>query len=736
MAKHKFKEKVRKGQIYSSEQLRESMKDTAEQKQDSLENYGGDKIEDSAQYAVDKAVDTVADIGEKVKNKITEKVRDKLTEDRPKEENPKKKEKETSQNEQAEPSSEEPVTEPTKPESTTQEKVQQSDHRDAPREETLHGSRASRSEDIRENRIKEKTDDVPADRSENYFAKHREYPSQERTTPREENNCLRIKEKPEAEREAVKTKNSYMQSQNHEKVHEHKAEVKTSSSPEPAKNPPKAEPKATGSANSVARKPASTGKSYGVRTVRCAEQTAGNAVKESGKGTVKTAGKASVKTAQASVKTAQTSVKTAEQTGKVTVKTAKTTAKVAQKAAQAAAKAAKATAQAIAKGVKVAAKAVATAVKAIAAAIKGIIAAIAAGGWVAVVVIVVIAVVAVIVCACCGVFASNETADGSKPMTEAIRTIDSEFRTSISDTIEGYSESDYDEVVVEYVGDMDGDSEYCINWNDVIAIYSVVVTMDEIAPTDVVQVTPEKVVRLRNIFYDMNHVYYDIEVIRTEETVENDYGEEETVTHKKLIISVDVESMDAYEAAELYMFDEDKMEALEVMMEPQMLPLYAELMGVDVYGGADLTKIISGLPAGTMGTDVLNVALTKVGAPYVLGAKGPTRFDCSGLVYWSIKEIDPELGRNLYTSAGYQYKYCRDNNYLVGESEARPGDLIFWQKPGCHCGKKYNEIHHIGFYLGDGMILDASSSNGRVIIRKLFSGSSYRVYAYARPYSY
>lgn len=37
---------------------------------------------------------------------------------------------------------------------------------------------------------------------------------------------------------------------------------------------------------------------------------------------------------------------------------------------------------------------------------------------------------------------------------------------------------------------------------------------------------------------------------------------------------------------------------------------------------------------------------------------------------------------------------------------------------------------------GDGMILDASSSNGRVIIRKVFNGSSYRVYAYARPYNY
>lgn len=78
---------------------------------------------------------------------------------------------------------------------------------------------------------------------------------------------------------------------------------------------------------------------------------------------------------------------------------------------------------------------------------------------------------------------------------------------------------------------------------------------------------------------------------------------------------------------------------------------------------------------------------------------------------------------------------ARTTGYLVDESEAQAGDLVFWQKPNCSCGKKYAEVHHTGFYLGDGMILDASSSNGRVIIRKLFDGSSYKVVAYARPYS-
>ena len=471
---------------------------------------------------------------------------------------------------------------------------------------------------------------------------------------------------------------------------------------------------------------------------------ASNAVQGTGKGTIKTAEKGvvkatqkgTVKTAQATVKSSKTAVKTAERTARTSAKAARTTAKTAQKATQTAAKAAKAAAQAAAKAAKVAAKAVASAVKAIIAGIKGLIAAIAAGGWIAVVIILAIALVAVILCACFGVFVSNETEDGSKPMTAAILEIDAGFKAGIDAKISELSEGDYDEVIVNYVGDMDGDSSFLINWNDVIAVYSVRVTMDDTNPTDVVEITPEKIEILRQTFNDMNSVSYSTEVIESEEVIKNEDGEEENIIHCNLIIHVDVKSKDYLAAADIYDFDKNKREAIEAMMEPRMLTLYAELIGVDVYGGADLTKIISGLLAGTMGGDVLKVALSKVGYPYVLGAKGPNRFDCSGLVYWSIKEVDPELGRKLYTSAGYQYKYCRDNGYLVGESEIQPGDIIFWYKPSCHCGKKYNEVHHTGFYLGNGMILDASSSNGRVIIRKLFDGSSYKVLAYARPYSY
>lgn len=725
MSKPKTKELIQKSADSGVERIRQNIQEASSGgRGESAEEYGGDMIERGAEYAGDKASNAVKDTGGRIKDKATEKIREKLTEDRPRERE-------------------------------QRYERQQDNAHDHHSEHVNHSYADHSSQNVRSERprIKEKPQDTAESikTKDSYIAdSHKEKtventdqphtkhdsgkaPSSRSDAPAQNprNRDQAPHQRPEGEtRKSIKTRENYAQTHRGASGEPQKSGTtiqgsKTASSDLPKTQRTAAPKQSHRSAPRAAHK-----------ITQASGQTVKGTVKTAGKSTVKTAAKGTVKTAKAGVKTAKAGVKTAQQTVKTTAKTAQKAAQVAQKAAQAAAKAAQAAAKAAATAAKLAAKAIAAAVKAIVAAVKGIIAAIAAGGWVAVVIIVAIAVVALIVCACCGVFASNETEDGSKPMTEAIQTIDTEFRSGIDAKIAELSAGGYDEVEVKYSGDMDGDSEFAINWNDAIAVYSVAVTMDAEAPTDVVQVTPEKIERLKTTFHDMNAVSYDTEVIETETTVENEDGEEETVVHRKLIITVNVVSMDCYAAADMYGFTEDQREALDAMMEPQMLPLYAELVGVDVYGGADLTQIISGLPAGKMGTDVLNVALTKVGSTYVLGAKGPNRFDCSGLVYWAIKEIDPALGRNLYTSAGYQYKYCKDNGYLVGESEIQPGDLIFWYKPNCSCGAKYAEVHHTGFYLGDGMILDASSSNGRVIIRKLFDGSSYKVLAYARPYSY
>jgi len=481
------------------------------------------------------------------------------------------------------------------------------------------------------------------------------------------------------------------------------------------------------------------GKQYAQRTAQLRRQTQSisreepqrvavqrNTATAAAKSPVKTASKGSVKTAQHSVKTAKTtaraaskSIKTAERTAKATAKAAKQTARISARAARAAAKAA-------IQAAKVTVKAVITAIKAIIAAVKGLIAAIAAGGWVAVVIILAVGIVAAILCSAFGIFYSNESTDGT-PMTDAITEIDTGFKSGIDAKIAELSSPGYDAVKVIYQGDIDGDSMNVNNWSDVLSVYSVMLTTDKAAGTDVVTVTPEKLEKLKTIFGDMNKVNYRTEVLTTEE---------ETVSKTTLNIYITYTCLSYLEAADLYGFTDDQREILDEMMSPAYFSYFASLLGVDIYGGVDLTEIISNLPAGTEGAEVVKAAITKLGAPYVWGAKGPNRFDCSGFTYWSINEVDPDLGSAMYTNAAGQAKWCYSHDRVVGRSELQPGDLVFWQNLDCPGCSRWNEVHHTGIYIGDGKVIEASSSKGRVIIRDLWESESYPIFMFGRPYSH
>ena len=202
-----------------------------------------------------------------------------------------------------------------------------------------------------------------------------------------------------------------------------------------------------------------------------------------------------------------------------------------------------------------------------------------------------------------------------------------------------------------------------------------------------------------------------------------------------MIIYVKVNSLTYEEGAAAYGFTSEQTEIADEMMSPDYYALYADILGVDLYGNTDLTKIISNLPVGTEGAEVVKAALTKVGSPYVMGAKGPNKFDCSGLAYWAINQVDPELGSKMYTNAAGQAKLCIEHGKAVGRSELQPGELIFWQNLNCPgCGRWY-EVHHVGIYVGDGKAIEASSSKGRVVVRDLWSSSSYPLYAFTRPYN-
>nr|WP_330391880.1 C40 family peptidase [Butyrivibrio proteoclasticus] len=79
---------------------------------------------------------------------------------------------------------------------------------------------------------------------------------------------------------------------------------------------------------------------------------------------------------------------------------------------------------------------------------------------------------------------------------------------------------------------------------------------------------------------------------------------------------------------------------------------------------------------------------------YVWGGSNPTTgFDCSGYVCWVLNHCGYHVGRT--TAQG-----LRSRCAYVPVSEAKPGDLIFFQKTYDTTGAS-----HVGIYVGDGMMI-------------------------------
>ena len=127
--------------------------------------------------------------------------------------------------------------------------------------------------------------------------------------------------------------------------------------------------------------------------------------------------------------------------------------------------------------------------------------------------------------------------------------------------------------------------------------------------------------------------------------------------------------------------------------------------------------------------EVLSIMKAQVGSPYVYGAAGEIvtkslidslkakyssqsnydligasyidngyrGFDCSGLMYWSFKQVGITLGRSTYD----QMK----NGVGVSSSEAKQGDLLF-RKSG----------NHVGMYLGNNQWLESPNAGKQVRI--------------------
>ena len=129
----------------------------------------------------------------------------------------------------------------------------------------------------------------------------------------------------------------------------------------------------------------------------------------------------------------------------------------------------------------------------------------------------------------------------------------------------------------------------------------------------------------------------------------------------------------------------------------------------------------------TQGEVVAMRALEHLGKPYVLGAAGPDRFDCSGLVMYC---LGPE---------GFEFPY--HSAEIIGTDErypliANPRDLLVGDVVCFNTVNDRDPSDHMGFYIGGNQFVHASST-GEVKISALedfylerFTGARRYVQAY------
>lgn len=100
-----------------------------------------------------------------------------------------------------------------------------------------------------------------------------------------------------------------------------------------------------------------------------------------------------------------------------------------------------------------------------------------------------------------------------------------------------------------------------------------------------------------------------------------------------------------------------------------------------------------------------------LGYPYVWGGSSPsTSFDCSGFVSWVINHCGNGWNVGRQTANGLMGK-CD----IIPKSEAKPGDLIFFQKTYNTSGAS-----HVGIYVGNGMMIHCGSPISYASIEKSY----------------
>lgn len=336
------------------------------------------------------------------------------------------------------------------------------------------------------------------------------------------------------------------------------------------------------------------------------------------------------------------------------------------------------------------------------------------GGTVIIPAVMLIILVAAILASPFGVLFSNEPTPGAVPLNVAVGQLNME----LSNTLESLQDGDYDSIDIQGIDP---------DWREVVAVFAAK-TAGAADGVDVAALTPDRVDRLRAVFWDMCDVSSEVEEIDHPGA-----GDGEGWTERILHITITAKSAD--DMRTVYALTDYQNKALtELLAELSTM----ELLLTDLTAQTEQAReLLKNLPddLDPQRRAVLENACQLVGkVSYFWGAKSlvlgwdsrwgtiqrvwadgssttgtyrPYGLDCSGFVDWAI--YNASGGSYIIGHGGgatMQHNYCTP----ISWADALPGDLVF-----------YPEDSHVGIVGGrdaDGNLLIvhcASSYNGVVI---------------------
>lgn len=350
-----------------------------------------------------------------------------------------------------------------------------------------------------------------------------------------------------------------------------------------------------------------------------------------------------------------------------TIKTSKKVAKETIKTSQRAIKIARETAKKAYQTIKVAVKATVTTIKALIAGLKAFIAFLVAGGWIVLVIIVVLCLIGLLCGSIYGIFFSSEKySNESITMSTVVRELNNELTLKIEEI---KNQNTYDEVII---------NSNRADWKHILALYSIKTVNEK--NKEVVTIDEEKINDIKNIFWDIHTIEYEIKDEEIDEDMTGKTGPPQKIQKKVLHININSKSLD--EIKVLYNLTENQIKQLDEILDSKYASMWA--------------AVINGTFAGS--TDIVEIALSQLGnvggEPYWSWYGFPSRVEwCATFVSWVANQAG-------YIDSGVIPKFAACRNGVewfkaMGEWQnkgyiPKSGDIIFfdWEVDGI--------VNHVG----------------------------------------